>query len=98
MKISVNDVELFTLSDTQKNVLKNEIATEIFDADMKRRVQYILTHKYEQCFKKLKNEWDIKLPANGVETIPTDVDAYAELVFEQPNYKDRSTRDAEAAQ
>jgi len=64
---------------------------------MKRRLQWVLTHKYDQCFKKLKLEWDDKLKANGVTMIPTDPDAYAALVFAQPNYKDKATRDAEAA-
>lgn len=95
MKISVNDKELFTLSDTQKKVIKNDINADIFDADMERRLQYILTHKYEQCFKRLKGEWDQKLISNGVESVPTDPDAYAELVFAQPNYKDRKAREIE---
>lgn len=94
MKISVNDQELFTLSDIQKQVIKNDIPTEIFDADMNRRLQYILMHKYEECFKSLKAEWDPKLIANGVTMVPTDPDAYAQLVFAQPNYKDRSARES----
>ena len=97
MKISVNDVELYTLSDTQKSVIKNEIATDVFEQDMKRRLQWVLEHKYEQCFKKLKEEWDPKLEAAGVESIPTNKDAYAALVFGQESYKDRTARDAESA-
>jgi len=88
MKISVDNKELFTLSETQKKVICNDINMDILDADLKRRLQYILMHKYEQCFKRLKNEWDQKLAANGVESVPTDPDAYAEMVFAQPNYKD----------
>ena len=95
MKISVNDQELYTLSDTQKQVIMNEIPEDIFDADMKRRLQWVLTHKYEQCFKALKAEWDTKLPANGITMVPTDPDAYAQLVFAHPKYKNRSARDAE---
>jgi len=98
MKISVDDKELYSLTDTQKNVIKNEINSDTLDADLKRRLQWVLTHKYEQCFKKLKAEWDPKLAKNGVESIPTDPDAYAALVFEQPNYEDRKTRDAKEAQ
>jgi|SRR5271154_1322725 len=94
MKISVNDQELFTLSDTQKQVIKNDIPADIFDADMNRRLQWVLIHKYEECFKALKAEWDPKLAANGVAMIPTDPDAYAQLVFAQPNYKDRAAREA----
>lgn len=95
MKFSVDDVELFTLSDTQKNVLKNEIMADTLDDDLKRRAQYIITHKYDQCFKRLKAEWDVKLAALGVQTIPTDPDEYAELVFARPEYKDRTAREAE---
>lgn len=94
MKVSVNDVELFTLNETQKKVLKNEIQSEMFDADMKRRIQWVIMHKYDQCFKKLKAEWDTKLVAANVQSVPTDKDAYAELVFSQPAYMDRSAREA----
>lgn len=96
MKISVNGVDLFELSEVQKQVIQNNIPSDIFEADMKRRLQWVLMHKYEQCFKELKNEWDSKLATNGVAMIPTDVDAYATLVFAQPNYKDFSARELEA--
>ena len=96
MKISVNDQELFTLSETKKKVIQNDIPSEIFDDDMKRRLQYILTHKYEQCFDRLKKEWDPKLAASGVAMIPTNPDAYAELVFSHASYKDRSKREKES--
>lgn len=95
MKISINDVELFILNDTQQKVIKNDIHEAIFDEDMKRRLQWSLTHKYEQCFKRLKEEWDAKLLANGVRMMPTDPDEYAQLVFAQPNYKCKAMREAE---
>lgn len=94
MKISVDDVELFRLSETQKKVIKNDIASEIFDEDMKRRLQYILTHKYEQCFERLKKQWE-PLLAQRLASVPTNNDAFAELVFSQPDYKNRSAQDAE---
>ena len=93
MKISVDDQELYTLSTTQKNVIKNDINADIFDDDMKERLNWVLMHKYEQCFKRLKAEWDPKLAALGVESVPTDPDAYAELVFAREEYKDRAARD-----
>jgi hypothetical protein len=94
MKISVDDKELFTLSDVQKQVIKNDIHADTFDADMNRRLQWVLMHKYEECFKRLKAEWDPKLLANGVAMIPTDPDAYAQLIFTQPNYQDRAMRES----
>ena len=97
MKISVDGVELFELNETQKKVMKNNIMGDIFDADLKRRLQWVLMHKYEECFKELKSEWDSKLAASGVKMVPTDPDEYAKLVFSQPNYKDRSARDSREA-
>ena len=93
MKIIVDNQEILALNDTQKKVLCNDINSSELDADIKRRVAYIVQHKYEQCFKRLKNEWDPKLAARGIEMIPTKTDAYAELVFSQPDYKDRLARE-----
>lgn len=97
MKISVNDIELFTLSEIQKNVIKNDVSSVVFDDDMKQRLVWVLSHKYNQCFKRLKAEWDPKLEARGIESIPTNKDAYAELVFSQDDYKDKATRDSEGS-
>jgi hypothetical protein len=96
MKISVDDKHLFTLSETQKKVIRNDIPDETFEEDMKRRLEYVLKHKYERCFKRLKDEWDEKLKGNGISMIPTDPDAFAELIFLQPNYKNRSQREIES--
>lgn len=95
MKVTIDGQDLFELTEIQKKVLKNDIKEEIFEEDMKRRVFYIVNHKYEQSFKRLKKEWEPKLAKAGIESIPTNKDAFAQLVFSQPDYKDRSTRDAE---
>jgi hypothetical protein len=93
MKISVNDVELFTLSDTQKKVIMDYLPASIFDQDMKRRLQWVLMHLYEQAFIQFKQRNEPLLLANKVESMPTDPDKFAELVFAQPNYQDRESRD-----
>lgn len=92
MKVSIKDVELFTLSEIQKQVIANDIDTDTLEDDLARRIQYIITHKYEQCLKRLKEEWDTKLSAQGVEMIPTNPDAYASLVFSRPEYKSKKAR------
>ncbi len=97
MKIQVDGQDLYELSEVQKQVIKNDIHDDIFDEDMKRRLQWVLMHKYEQCFKKLKDEWDVKLQKR-VASVPTDPDAYAKLVFSQPDYKDRSARESEVVE
>lgn len=94
MKISVDDQEIFRLSETQKKVIRNDIHDEIFEEDMRRRLHYILTHKYERCFERLKKEWEPRLKAKGIQIIPTNEDAFAELVFSQPDYMNRSERES----
>ena len=93
MKISVDNQDLFTLSETQKKVIMNEIHEDIFDEDMKRRLQYILTHKYERCLERLKREWEPKLKSSGAKSIPTDNDEFAEMVFKHPEYKSRKQKE-----
>jgi len=96
MKIKVDNEDVFELTATQKKVIKNDIDEDIFDADMKRRVRYIIEHKYERCFERLKREWEPKLAAKGIESLPTNRDAFAELVFTQPEYKSRKQKKLEA--
>jgi len=93
MKISVDDKEVFSLSETQKKVIKDYVHEDIFDDDMKRRLKWVLGHLYDEAFKRIKSEWEPKLKDNGIAMIPTDPDQFAELVFTQQNYKSRKQRD-----
>lgn len=93
MKISVDDVELFTLSTTQMNVFKDSIRRSELDVDLKRRVQWSLMTKYDACYERLFDEWIPKLIARGIQSIPSDKDAFAQLVFSQADYLDREDRD-----
>ena len=95
MKISVNDTKLFELSEVQKKVIMNDIPEEIFHEDMCRRLEYVLTHKYERCFDRMKAEWEPKL-AQRFASVPTNKDAFAQLVLSQPDYKSRSQREKES--
>jgi hypothetical protein len=93
MKISVNDVELYTLTDTQLSVIKDYIPEDILNEDLKRRLLWVLNELYNQSYNQLKSTWDPILAAR-VASVPTDPDSYAQLVFSQPDYKDRAARDA----
>ena len=96
MKIKVDGVDVFQLEAWEKTVIQNDIPTEEFEADMKRRLEYILKHKAEQCFVRFEKEWLEKLRADpSVQSIPTDKVAFVALVTARPDYKDRSKRDAE---
>lgn len=97
MKISVDDVELYRLSEHQKDVIKNDIFRSEFERDARRRLSDSLLQKYEACFKRLKEEWDPKL-SQRYPNLPTDRTEYANLVFSQPDYRDRQDRDNEVIQ
>lgn len=92
MKISVNDKELFNLSDIQKKVLGDYMNYDMVEHDCCRRLQWVLIHWYEQSMKRLRDEWMPKL-AERMDSIPTNDDKFAELVFSQPDYMDRAARD-----
>lgn len=92
MKFKINEEEVFELNPTKCKVLCHDINADEFDADMKRRVRYIVEHKYEQCMKRLREEWMPKLRDAGVDAVPLDDDKFAEFVFARPDYKDRKAR------
>ena len=92
MKIQVDGKALFELSKTQEKVIKNEILEDIFEEDMKRRLQYILTHKYEQCFERLKKHW-IPILKERIDSFPSNDEELANLIFSQKDYKNRSARE-----
>lgn len=94
MKISVNEEGFFELSEVQRKVICNDIREDEFEADMKRRLYYIIMHKYEKCLERLKQEWLPKLKSR-VDFVPTNDDALVLLIFSQPDYKCRKTREIE---
>ena len=96
MKVSVNDQELFTLSEMKKSVIRNEIHSDILFEDLKRRLQWVLNHKFDMCLSRMKSEWDAKLSARGIKSVPLNVDEYVALVLSQPDYKDCAARQAAA--
>jgi hypothetical protein len=93
MKIILDEYLIWELNPIMQKVIQNDIKSEIFYDDMARRLRWVIESKYEACFKRLKEEWDPKLAQRGIESIPTNNDKYAELVFSQPDYKSRSERE-----
>ena len=95
MKIIVDGENILELSEIQLKVLCDEIFKSELRKDLKRRVKWILLHKYENCFERLKKEWEPKMLANDVQSFPANKEEFAKLVFSQPNYKDAEQRRAE---
>ena len=96
MKISVNDQEIFTLSDFEKKVIQSELDSSVFDAEIKRRLQWIIMEKYNEALKNLKAKWEPILINRGATSLPVKLEEIAKLIFDQPDYKDARTRIIEA--
>lgn len=96
MKVLINNKELFALSDIQKKVICNDVCSKEIDKDIERRLQWVIMHKYERCLHRLRKEWEPKLKAAGLISVPLDDEEFAALVFAQSDYKDRTLRDKEA--
>lgn len=94
MEIVVDGKKLFELTELQKKVLSWEISEDLLDEDLKRRLEWVLMHKYEQTFARFKSYGDALLATNKVALLPADREAYINLVCSQPNYEDRKARDA----
>lgn len=95
MEVAVDGEFLFKLTDIQKQVIQNDICSYIFEADMRRRLEWVLLHeKYHKCMQRLKNEWADKL-AERYESVPTHDEALAKIIFSQKDYKNRTQRDIE---
>ena len=90
MKIILDNELVLELSDIQKKVLCYDLLEEDLTKEAKRRLAWVIMDKYENCFKRLKLEWDPKLAERGIEMIPTNKDKYASLVFTQEDYKARN--------
>lgn len=65
-------------------------------AECEENMKWVIEHKYERCLERLKKEWLPKLEERGMTEVPADDSELAELIFAQPDYKNRSERDAEA--
>lgn len=92
MKFIVNSKLVYELNETKKKVIQNDVLSDEFIEDMERRARWVIEHKYEICLEKLKTEWEPIL-RKRVKSLPTDQDDLAELIFSQPDYKNRSQRE-----
>lgn len=92
MKVILDNKEILDISDTMLKVIANDLIEDVV-GDIERRIIWVITHKFEQCFSRLKAEWDPKLSDRGIEMLPTNKEKYAQIVFSQPDYKSRSERE-----
>ena len=84
MKISIDDKELLTITDTQKRVIAKYMSLEVFERNLQKRIKSILISKYNRCLDRLEDEGIPKLVANGITSVPINKDQLAQLILDQP--------------
>lgn len=93
MEIKIDDKIVLTLSETQVKILKHDISEDIFDDDIARRIKFIISEKYQNSLKRIKQEWEPKLKDMGRKSIPLDEEQFCEVVFGCKDYADKKTRE-----
>ena len=81
-----------TIDDTDQKIMKNDLL------DLNQWVQDAVTGKKNNCWKRFQQEWTTKLINDETFTdpIPSNKTDFVNLVTARSDYKDRTTRDAEA--
>ena len=82
------------ISSTDETVLKNDIV------NIDTLVQYAVTGKINNCWKRMQKEWTEKLIDDDsfTDPIPSNKDYFINLVTSREDYEDRAARDAKANQ
>ena len=82
-----------TINETDQKCLKNDLL------DLDQWVQDAVTGKINNCWKRFQREWTTKLMNDDsfTDPLPSNKEDFCELVMARDDYKDRATRDAEAA-
>ena len=91
MKISVDGVELLTLTETQKKVFQHTMHKETYEASLKGLIRHVVENKFNRCFMRLENEWGPELLKER-DSLPLNKERYAEEIFKHPKYKNRSAK------
>ena len=92
MKISVDSIDILEVSESNKNVLLNDLA------DINEWIVNAITGKIENCYERFKKYWiPILMNDPNVTNIPANRDDFISMVMARSDYKNRAQRDAEAA-
>lgn len=91
--VKIDGAEVATITPLQKQVMEAWMWPHTLNDKIKTMIKSGISEKYLQCYKRLKHRWDAPLRSRG-HRIPADRDAYASLVFAQPDYQSRSQREA----
>lgn len=89
MKIQIDHVDLFEIADWQMNLLASETNVDNLDADIKRRLQWSISHIIDIIYEDFEKKW-IKILRNDVSvtSIPASRQAFVEMIIARSDYQD----------
>ena len=92
MQVKVDNKVIFEITQTDVDLLAYDLLD--VQAEIERRLKYIIEHKVGECYKRFKEEWDKKLEKDSsVNFIPSKRDEYVAFVKARSDYKNRSQRE-----
>ena len=94
-----NHTKTITLTDLQQNILDNDLYNDPSDnSGLDTWIDGAMTGKINNCWKRFQQEWTQRLMDDETftDSIPSNKEAFVNLVLARDDYKDRTTRDAEA--
>jgi hypothetical protein len=92
MQVKLDDEVLYEIDDHMLKVLAHDLIDPI--AEIKRRLEWVIKHKCEQCEKRIEEEAIAVLQADpSVEAIPKNKKNLVEMAMKRPEYKNRAQRE-----
>ena len=87
------------LTDLQQTILSNDLYNDTDNAGLDLWIDNAMTGKINNCWKRFQREWTTKLmdDESFTDQIPSNQADFVALVTARPDYKNRKTRDDEAA-
>jgi hypothetical protein len=92
MKIYIDEVELFEITQTDLDLLANDLVD--VQSEIERRLEWSIKQKCDSCYDRMKAEWTPKFLEEDILPPKTREDFVA-AVLARPDYKNRAQRDAE---
>ena len=84
-----------SLTDTQQTILSNDLYNDTDNAGLDEWIQGAVDGKLNNCWKRMHREWTTKLmdDPSFTDPIPSNQEAFVNLVTARPDYKNRKARD-----
>ncbi len=97
MKIFIDDEQVYELTDDQLDIFKHKLPEAEIKNDIVRCIMWRIDAILEEEVNIIKNTYTPILIGKGLTAIPVNSEELLTLIKQDPDYKDRDTRDAELA-